>query len=94
MTELEKQIENIAIRLPQLPARRKKNIYDILGVQTKETTNSKVLDGIVKVNRNKFHDMKNSYSKVAIMNESDPENVKSLKVKYNDNEGATLDSNI
>lgn len=43
MTEFEKCIEDISIRLPKLPARRKKNIYDILGVQTKETINSKVL---------------------------------------------------
>ena len=43
MTDFEKNIEDVAIRLPKLPAKRKKNIYDILGVQTKETVNSKVL---------------------------------------------------
>jgi hypothetical protein len=43
MTELEKRIEDVAVRLPKLPARRRKNIYDILGVQTKETINSRVL---------------------------------------------------
>ena len=43
MTEFEKQIEDVAVRLPQLPPQRKKNIYDILGVQTKETINSRVL---------------------------------------------------
>lgn len=74
------------------PYTKLKDIGEVVFLE--ESINSKVLDGIVKVNRNKFHDMKNSYSKVAIMNESDPENVKSLKVKYNDNEGATLDSNI
>lgn len=43
MTDFEKVIENLAVRLPKLPAKRKKNIYDILGVQTKETINSRVL---------------------------------------------------
>ncbi|OCK42247.1 hypothetical protein BA195_11525 [Tenacibaculum soleae] len=43
MTDFEKVIENVAVRLPKLPAKRKKNIYDILGVQTKETINSRVL---------------------------------------------------
>jgi hypothetical protein len=43
MIEFEKLIENVALRLPKLPTRRKKNIYDIFGVQTKETINSKVL---------------------------------------------------
>jgi len=43
MTEFEKQIEDVAIRLPKLPSRRKKNIYDILGVKNKEPINSKVL---------------------------------------------------
>lgn len=40
---LEKQIEDIAIRLPKPPAKARKNIYDILGVQRKETANSRVL---------------------------------------------------
>lgn len=43
MTDFEKQIEDVALRLPQLPQRRKKNIFDILGVQTKEPVNSRVL---------------------------------------------------
>ncbi len=43
MPEFERTIENVAVRLPKLPAKRKKNIYDILGVQTKETINSRVL---------------------------------------------------
>lgn len=43
MIEFEKSIENVALRLPKLPTKRKKNIYDILGIKSKETINSKVL---------------------------------------------------
>lgn len=43
MTDFEKQIEDIAIRLPKLPQKRSKNLYDILGVKNKETINSRVL---------------------------------------------------
>lgn len=43
MTDFEKQIEDIAIRLPKLPSKRIKNLYDILGVKNKETINSRVL---------------------------------------------------
>ena len=74
------------------PYTQLKDIGEIVFLE--ESTNSKVLEGLVKVNRNKFYDMTNSCPKVSIMNESDPENVKSLKVKYNDNQGATLYSNI
>ena len=52
-------------------------------------TNTSVKDGIIKVNRNKFNDMNNSNPKVIIKNRLD--NVLSLNVKYDDNEGATLD---
>lgn len=43
MIEFERQIEDIAIRLPKLPAKRSKNLYDILGVKNKENVNSRVL---------------------------------------------------
>lgn len=43
MTDFEKQIEDIAIRLPKLPSKRSKNLYDVLGVKNKETINSRVL---------------------------------------------------
>lgn len=36
-------IERVAINLPDLPERPRKNLYDILGVQYKETINSRVL---------------------------------------------------
>lgn len=43
MIDFEKTIEDVAIRLPKLPTKARKNIYDILGVQRKETVNSRVL---------------------------------------------------
>lgn len=58
MIELEKQIENIAIRLPSLPTKIRKNIYDILGVQRKETVNSKVLAYFLDPNEeHRFHNL-------------------------------------
>lgn len=36
-------IEKIALTLPDLPKRPRKNMYDILGIQNKETINSKIL---------------------------------------------------
>ena len=67
-----------------------KDIGEIIFLE--DTINSRVVDGIVKVNRNKFNDMNNSNPIVIIKNK--PENVLSLNVKYNDNEGATLDKNF
>lgn len=43
MLDFEKNIEEIAIRLPKLPSKARKNMYDILGVQRKETVNSRIL---------------------------------------------------
>ena len=43
MQELSKTIEDITLRLPPLPNIPRKNIFDILGVQRKETLNSKLL---------------------------------------------------
>lgn len=43
MTDFNKQIGDIAIRLPKLPTKRVKNLYDILGVRNKETVNSRIL---------------------------------------------------
>jgi hypothetical protein len=43
MLDFEKNIEKMAIRLPKLPSKTRKNIYDIFGVQRKETVNSRVL---------------------------------------------------
>ena len=41
--DFEKFIEDVALRLPDLPPGKRKNLYDILGIQRKETLNSKVL---------------------------------------------------
>lgn len=58
MIELEKQIESIAIRLPNLPTKTRKNIYDILGVQKKESANSKVLAYFLDPNEeHRFHNL-------------------------------------
>jgi hypothetical protein len=43
MLDLERNIEEIAVQLPKLPSKARKNLYDILGVQRKETVNSRVL---------------------------------------------------
>lgn len=43
MLDFERNIEEIAIRLPKLPSKARKNMYDILGVQRKETINSRIL---------------------------------------------------
>ncbi|WP_034893714.1 PD-(D/E)XK nuclease family protein [Gillisia sp. Hel_I_29] len=40
---LEGIIENIALRLPELPRPPRKNLFQILGVQSKETLNSRIL---------------------------------------------------
>lgn len=58
MIDLEKQIENIAIRLPNLPTKTRKNLYDILGVQKKETTNSRILAYFLDPNEeHRFHNL-------------------------------------
>jgi hypothetical protein len=43
MNHLEKLIEDIALRLPELPPLPRKNLFDILGVRDKETINSRIL---------------------------------------------------
>lgn len=43
MDILEKQIEDIALRLPKLPPKLSKNFFDILGIRNKETINSKII---------------------------------------------------
>ncbi|MRX62588.1 PD-(D/E)XK nuclease family protein [Maribacter luteus] len=43
MIELYKRINEVARQLPELPKKQKKNFFDILGVQRKETINSKLL---------------------------------------------------
>lgn len=56
MVQLEKLIEDIAIRLPNLPAKGRKNIYDILGVHKKEAVNSRILAYFLDPNEeHRFH---------------------------------------
>ncbi|KPM31512.1 Hypothetical protein I595_2779 [Croceitalea dokdonensis DOKDO 023] len=43
MIDFYKQINEVAKNLPELPKRPKKNFFDILGVERKETINSKML---------------------------------------------------
>jgi len=43
MNEFAKTIEDVALRLPSLPIIPRKNFFDILSVQRKETVNSKIL---------------------------------------------------
>lgn len=50
MQYLEKLIEDVALRLPDLPEQAPKNLFDILGVRNKETINSRVLAYFLDVN--------------------------------------------
>jgi hypothetical protein len=43
MTDIKETIKNVSGSLPDMPSPLKKNIFDIMGVQNKETINSKVL---------------------------------------------------
>ena len=52
MTEFEKQIENTALRLGDLPEPTPKNLFDILGVRNKETINSRILAYFLDTNEN------------------------------------------
>jgi hypothetical protein len=50
MSEFEKTVENIALRLPELPEPSPKNIFDILGIRNKETSNSRILSYFFDIN--------------------------------------------
>lgn len=43
MMQLEQLVEDVALRIPELPPLPRKNIFDILGIQRKETLNSRIL---------------------------------------------------
>ena len=50
MTDFETLIEDVALRLPDLPEQASKNLYDILGVRNKESINSRILAYFFDVN--------------------------------------------
>lgn len=60
-----------------------------------ESNNSKILENsIIRIDRNNFNVMKNPDPKVSITNEGNPDNVKLLNVKYNENKGAKVHTNM
>lgn len=72
----EKYIEDVALRLPELPPRIRKNLYDILGVKRKETINSKVLAYFFDANEEHgFNNLFFDSLKNVIKNKSEKQNL-------------------
>lgn len=58
MQDFGQLIENIALRLPDLPEETPKNLFDILGIRNKETINSRILAYFLDVNESHgFNDL-------------------------------------
>ena len=73
------------------PYTKLKDIGEV--VLLEEATNSKV-NGLVRVDRNKFEAMNNPNPIVSIANEGNPSDVLNLKATSNDNQGATVNIDV